>query len=103
MNTGALARDHRRLTYDRGMAFKPTVPENFGRWAAFVFTLALILILPWVALWSWIASFNIVPDMVTDMLTTFSFISLVFVGAHFYMRWYLRSEGKAEASFPFKN
>ncbi len=85
------------------MAFKFKVPEYYGRWAAAFLTIGFVLLVPWILLWDWIAGFDLIPGLLVDPSRSFSLLGIAAIGARFYMLWYLRSEGKADASFPFKN
>jgi hypothetical protein len=68
-------------------------PEGYGRFAAAVLTIALVLMVPWLLMWDWIAGFNLVPDVFTDMSQTFSLVGVCLFGADLYMRkWYFPRE-----------
>jgi hypothetical protein len=83
------------------MAIKLEVPKNFGRWSAAVLAISLLLMVPWILVWEWIAGFELIPDVFVDAFTNLGLVFVALIGAHKYMRWHLRRRGRASESFPF--
>lgn len=72
------------------------LPENYARWVAALLVITVLLMVPWLLLWDWIAGLNLMPDVFTDMFKTLGLIGVSFVGANLYVQRHLRRLAESE-------